>query len=452
MSLRQADTDEAVLYHAEDPNTVYDVLVLGAGVSGMSAAHHLLDSGLEVLVLEARDRLGGRVWTDRELAGFPVELGAEFIHGERAATWAWVERLHLQTLPWRKTDDSLVRTSDGQLLSMRDARLRDRGFDRTRSWDLPEEAARPMEDLESYLRRIGFSLAQLDHVRRAFANAAGDAMRHLDAASMLDSLESTELDGEGDYRILEGYDAIVEALGVGVEFETGRVIERVAWDANGVHVVTAAGEAFRAKTAIVTLPLGVLQSGTVRFDPELPAFKQRALTGMRTGPAVKLVYGFERGVLPDGVMALYAAGNPPMWWSPSHGHETEGSVWTAFVTGEGATELMRFGPEVALERGLETLRDEIGEDLPEVRSARAVDWRLDPFALGGYSHVLPGHRGAREGLAKANHPLYWAGEASAPEARACTVHGAMLAGLRAADEVRAALASEAHEADPASWL
>lgn len=429
---------------------VYDVLIIGSGMAGLSAAHALLDDDLEVLILEARDRLGGRVHTDRSFAGFPLELGAEFIHGERAATWRWVDRLGLATVRWTKQDDSWVRLADGRRLNMGEARAADPAFDLTRSWRAPDVSPRPLESFDRYLRRVGFDDEQLDYVRRSFANAEGESMRFLDAASMLESLGAGTADGEEDYRIVEGYGAIVEALGVGLEIRTNAVVERVTWRPDGVTVHTADGLVYRGKTAIVTLPVGVLQAGDVTFDPPLPDEKMRALAGLGMGPVVKLIYHFTEPLTPEHIMAVYAAGNPPMWWSPSFGQQTDTVVWTALVSGDGAVELLRLDEETALDRGLEALRLEVGRPGLKPLDAMLVDWYDDPFSLGGYSHVRPGHRGAREALAAPTPPLWWAGEATAPEVRAATVHRAILSGERAAVEVRYALTRRESEAPSAA--
>ena len=423
----------------QDPE-VYDVLVLGAGMAGLATGHALLEDDLDVLVLEARDRLGGRVHTDRQFAGFPLELGAEFIHGERAATWRWVDRLGLATVHWTKLDDSWVRLADGRRLTMREARAVSPALDVTRTWELPEVPPRPLESFGDYLRRVGFDRERLDYVRRAFANAAGESMRFLDATAILEGLNARELDGEEDHRILEGYGAIVEALGVGLEIHTQSVVRRVQWNDQGVVVTTDDGREFRGRTAVITLPLGVLQAGDVTFDPPLPAPKRQALAGLGMGPVAKFVYRFAEPLTPDEIQAVYAAGNPPMWWSPSAPHPTtEAVVWSALVSGDGLVELTRVSEEDALERALEAFRREVGRPGLRPLQAKLVDWSADPFARGGYSHVRPGHHGARELLAEPTPPLFWAGEATAPEERAATVHGALLTGERAAVEVRRAL-------------
>lgn len=418
-----------------------DVLILGAGVAGLAAAQSLLRDDLEVLVLEARDRLGGRAHTDRSFAGFPIELGAEFVHGERAATWRLIDEMGLRTVHWNKRDDSWVRLADGRRLLMAEARALSSAFDLSRSWELPDLPPRPFESFGAYLVRAGAGAETLDYVRRSFANAAGESIRHLDATATLASVRDV-IDGFEDFRMIDGYGAVVEALGVGTEIRTRSEVRRVAVAGGRVVVDTADGARFEAAAAIVTLPLGVLQSGAIEFDPPLAGSKLEALTALGMGPVAKLIYRFADPLTPPEIKAVYAEGNPPMWWSPSVGQDTDASVatvWTALVSGDGAVELLRFGHEDALERALESLRRELGRPGLRPLASLVVDWTADPYSYGGYSYVRPGGHGAREKLAAPTPPLYWAGEATQSEHRAATVHGALLSGERAAQEVRLAL-------------
>ncbi len=411
-------------------------LVLGAGVAGLAAAKALREAGEEVVVLEAKDRLGGRAYTDRTFADVPVEFGAEFIHGERAATWELIRDLKLPTLHWNKQDDSLVRLEDGALLTMADARATHPDFDITRSWALPEVEPLPFENWRNYLSRIGFDATQLRYVKRSYANACGESMRFLSAKAMLAALRGKgEEGGLGDYRLMSGYDTLVEHLATNLEVHAGDPVVRLEWVANGgVRVTTLDGQTHDADAAVVALPLGVLQADAVHFAPALPDTKQFALAGLRMGPVIKLVYKFAEPILDEGIMALYSRLNPPMWWSPSFGHAGAETVWTAFVSGDGAVDLLAAGEAGALERGLAALREELGRPDLKATATHLVNWPDDPYTRGGYSFVLPGHDGARERLAAPTPPLYWAGEATEPEHRAATVHGALLSGYRAAAE------------------
>lgn len=419
------------------------VLVLGAGLAGLAAARDLRDAGHDVVVVEARERIGGRVWTDRTFADHPVEFGAEFVHGDRVATWPLIERLGLRTRRWEKTGDSLVRLETGELMTMAEARATRPEFEATRSWtQLAGDTPLPTEDWRSYLVRMGFSLDQIQYVQRSFANASGEAMRFLSARAMLELVQNHDREnGVGDFRILDGYDRLPATLALDLDIRLGRAASGVRWG-DGVEVQLVDGERLRADALVVTAPVGVLQSGVLRFEPDLPPGKEAALIGLRMGPVIKMVYRFAEPIAPEEVEAIYSAENPPMWWSPSRGYDSECCIWTAFVSGGWAMDLLDWGPDGALREGLETLSGELGRELEPVE-ARLVNWPDDPWARGGYSFVLPGHEGARALLAEPTPPLFWAGEATEVEYRAATVHGAYLSGRRAAAEVAAFLASTA---------
>ena len=153
------------------------------------------------------------------------------------------------------------------------------------------------------------------------------------------------------------------------------------------------------------------------------------------GPVMKMVYLFDEPILDPAIGAIYAKGNPPMWWSPSLGRDGGAVVWTAFFTGDYARDMLEAGEAEALDRGLQTLREEIGIPSLMYRKARWVNWPEDEFARGGYSVCLPGHFDARDKLAQPTPPLYWAGEASAPHHLTAMVHGAYFTGARAAEEI-----------------
>ena len=414
------------------------VLVIGAGIAGLSAAYHLAQAGIEATVLEARDRIGGRVWTDRAFADIPVEFGAELIHGKspEVNTWEWVRKLALQTWHWNKIDDSMIRTDEGEWLTMGEARAASAELDVTRSWELGDvPAPTNEEDLGAYLRRIGFTEKQQRYVQRSFANAEGDSMRYLNAKAHAHLFKDSDAaDDYSDYRILDGYDAYYTRLADGLDIRLNTPVAEIAWSDNA-RVTTETGESHSADAAVVTLPLGVLQAGRVKFTPSLPAIKQAALAGLQMGPVMKLVYLFAEPILDPAIGAIYAKGNPPMWWSPSLGRDGGAIVWTGFLTGDYAREMLALGEEAALAKGLETLRDEIGKPELQPIKARWVNWPEDEYALGGYSVCLPGHYDAREKLAAPMPPLYWAGEASAPHHLTAMVHGAYFTGRRAANEI-----------------
>lgn len=332
---------------------------------------------------------------------------------------------------------------------MRHARESNPRWDITRSWRLPDvPVSDGDEPLESYLRRCGFDDETMGYARRAWVNAAGEAAHRLSALAALQDmgLRPTFSDpfygtpvpsaGEGDYRVREGYGRLLEALAEGLDIRLNHVVSAIDWSARPVQVTTHDGQVFSADQVLVTLPLAVLQAGAVAFTPALPDWKQHAIRTMQMAPAFKLVYRFAAPIAPAGTAALYSAGKPPMWWTPQPNAQA-GQVWLALATGDWARELLALGEQGAIARGLETLRAEFG--LPELTplEARIVNWAADPFTLGGYSTLPPGGDGLRESLALplANafgNVLFFAGEATAPNPYASTVHGAYVTGRRAA--------------------
>jgi monoamine oxidase len=264
-------------------------------------------------------------------------------------------------------------------------------------------------------------------------------MRFLSALAMVESIRGNFENGIGDYRIMDGYGAVVAGLAHGLDVRLSAPVAKVIHRSSGVRVELQDGERLDGDAAVITLPVGVLQCGSVAFAPELPESKRLSLRGLRMGPVIKLVFRFDRPIVEPHISAVYSANNPPMWWSPSFGHDSHAQVWTAFVSGDWAMELLSLDEDGALDAAVDALRDELDRDDFRVEDARLISWPDDPYSRGGYSFVLPGHDGARQSLAEPTPPLFWAGEATEPEGRAATVHGALESGIRAAHEVRSSL-------------
>jgi monoamine oxidase len=433
--------------HLRKRDLFMTTLIIGAGMAGLAAAEALQHGGQPAIVLEARDRVGGRVQTAHDLADFPVELGAEWIHGADVITWDWVQYYQLEAVYWEKSADALVRLYDGRLLTMPEARRVSPAWDQARGWAFDLPPATGQENFESYLRRVvGDDAEFLSYVRRSFANSAGDSMSRLSARAMLDELadydrpveSNPDIDYRADFRIVEGYSALYEGMAEHLDIRLNTPIRTIVWGDQGVTAIAANGERFHGEHAVITLPVGVLRSGNVRFEPALPAVKQQALQGLEMGPVMKMVYVFDQPITAPGVSAIFSRHNPPMWWTANYGREdTRVTVWSAFFSGDFAREMLALGEAAALEKGLDALREELGNSQIEPRFARWVNWVDDPYALGGYSITLPGYYEARQWLAQPTPPLYWAGEASVGHDACATVSGALESGLRAAQEILA---------------
>lgn len=431
--------------------------VIGAGMAGLAAANELQQVGREVVILEAKARVGGRTRTDYNLSSVPVELGAEFIHGSKVPTWELIKQAGLTTAQWTKQADALVQlepphaaAAGKPLMTMQDAQQTFAAFDVTRTWHLPDVPVKQGESWQAYLIRLGFTDTQLRYVARSFANAASDDADHFCADETLQSIQD-ETDGEGDYRILEGYTKLTAFLAEGLNIRLETPVHRIDWGKGSVSVHTHQ-ELLEVDNVIITVPLGVLKAGHIRFVPDLPQAKQDALAGLRIGPVIKLVYVFEEAIVPASTSAVYSRKGPPMWWSPNFGHPQQASgeqVWTAFASGDWARSLLSEAHETTTEamltNALNSLAQALDMSLPKPKTMKLINWPADPYTLGGYSYPAPGHTRARADLAAPTPPLFWAGEATAPVHQTATVHGALVSGRRAAQDVMVHIAKTAKD-------
>lgn len=403
-------------------------LVIGAGIAGLAAAQDLTAAGHKVRILEARNRVGGRIHTDRNLAEVPVELGAEFIHTSVVPTWEILNQAKIKTHYINQQSDLWIRLPDGTIRTVGE----EVSFSGVPlGW--PE--AQGEESVAAYLKRLGLEVHQAPYKLQEYISDYGDPDNLSVRAALEFMLDPTS--EEGDYRPLPGYDRVVQALAEGLDIELGAVVDTIAWGGPGVTVILADGRAYGADQVVITLPLGVLKAGRVRFVPELPQWKLSAIRRLGVATVLKLIYRFDGPILPKGINGLYVCGGlPDEWWSSSKGQRYGGEVMTAFAAGEKARQLLELGQERALAVGLATLREALGR--PDLTpSAQAWShWQDDPYALGAYSMAVVGATDARATLARPiEHKLFWAGEGTASNAWAGTVHGALQSGKRAAAEV-----------------
>jgi monoamine oxidase len=395
-----------------------EVIVIGAGVAGLAAAQELKHAGLEVLVLEARDRIGGRIHTLRP-AGWPVpvEAGAEFVHGKPPALLRIVGRearelrggyylagLRRADQLWQSVQEKL-----GSLPSLRERSVQD-AF-RTLRWRLRTSAE------ERWMAAAfveGFNAAPL---HRASVKAI---------AQQTEAAEKIE--GDRIARVVRGYDRVPLRLARGLRIELGSLVTRVRWDRKGVRVSTRSGS-FEAERAVITLPLGVLQEARELFDPPLPKRKQLSIRKLRMGPVVKTVLRFDKAFWPADLAFLFVRGERvPTFWRPL---PSRAPVLVGWAASRNALALRGRDPVGA---ALRSLQKGLGKKMAPLDSL-VFDWQRDPFARGAYSWVPVGALREQRRLAEPVGPLFFAGEATHFEGACGTVHGAIETGLRAAREI-----------------
>jgi monoamine oxidase len=430
---------------------VTDVIVMGAGMAGVTAARELSRHGFLVTVVEARDRTGGRMYSVRDFCGATVEGGAEFVHTGDAEIWPEIHAAALVVRPCPLARNSMFNLG---------------GRTRWLPWLLLHPGVWPALPILHRIRQLGpQDMSARDFIERegfrgrARVLAEMTLTAHLpgsvDEVGVRGLLEDRVLHLErGSYdRVVDGYDRLPEYIGRDLDIWHGFKIESVCWAPDGVRVVAGDGRELSARTAISTLPLGVLKSGAVRFLPELPEGKRSAFPHLEMGPVLKVLLHFRAPFWPSWLTNLGCGTGPvTLYWPVFYGTRSKPAVLTAYCTGPRAARLSRLGEDEAVAVVLADLRRLFPRADPHTAllAVRRIDWASDPYACGGYTFVRPGGTGARARLAAADTgALFWAGAATATPTIADTVQAAYLSGIRAAGEVRALLEG-APDAAPSS--
>ncbi len=398
-------------------------------MAGVKAAHDLHAAGKRVVVLEARDRIGGRIHTERTFAPVPIELGAEQIHTDRAETWVLVRAAGLRTVDLNRTR---VKLPDG---TWRTPEEMGKGWEGINFTDAP----RRDESLQAFYERMGLAreawpyqlrLLEIDN-EPAHKWSAEAILNH--AAVVHDPAEEV---GENDYRVLGGYDQLPRALIEGLDIRLNSPVARIEWEPGHVQVYSRSGEVFSAACAVLTIPVGVWKTRSIAFLPNLPAEKWSAVDALGIADIVKLHFLFDARVLPDDVDSIVDESTiPPVWWDASSGYaDFTGQVLVGWAAGDAARALIAAGETEALQMALASLRRTLDNPALTSREARMMQWNDEPFTRGAYTYTPPGAMFARPALAAPlDDTLFFAGEATA--AWYSFVHGAYQSGERAAREV-----------------
>ena len=432
-----------------------DVLVLGAGVAGLAAAEILCDAGLHVLLLEARERIGGRIYTARPPeTELPVELGAEFIHGQPREIWELVHRAGLPTLEvegerWYAEDSELTA---GEVFS-----AADEIFERL-------DPSAPDQSFREFLERNCADCSQRAKERAAaFVSGfhAADPAR-ISVHSLIAGMQADEqIEGSRGFRILGGYDTLVAHMLTAIEPQRltlclRTVVRVVEWERGAVQMAAEADggqSSFSAPRAIITLPLGVLKAssyeGAVQFSPVLPA---ESFAKLEMGSAVRVGLLFGERFWEDEALAARAGKSLanmsfvfsqddwfPTWWTTM---PTRSPRLTGWAGGTRARKLALTGEEFMVGRALESLGGIFGLErstLEGLLEGHYVhDWDADPFSRGAYSYAAVGGAESPRILSQPlQDTLFLAGEATEFTGHSGTVHGAIASGHRAAQQVLA---------------
>jgi monoamine oxidase len=440
-----------------------DVVIIGAGAAGLAAARALDEQGVDVVVLEARERIGGRVFTLHDPnTPVPIELGAEFIHGSAPELDSILAEARLPSLDitgrrWAASGSKLRPLDDfwtklDKVMRRLDSKRRvDRSFEeflntKPGGRGLAAERRLALEFVEGF---HGADPARISERALSDGGSPGDDVRERRIG-----------------RIVAGYDSIIDTLAapLGDRIRRSAIVTRIRWAPGNVSVEARHPDgrgrpALSARAAIVAIPLGVLkagagETGAIEFDPELRT-KRESLEHLAMASVIRIVlrlserfwasewFAKQSGRQDLDTLAFLHTNDDkfPIWWTA---YPVRAPVITGWHGGPGATALAQLASEEIESLAIESLAGQLGIPARKMRAmvegAWIHDWEHDPFARGVYSYQTVNGNDAPAALAKPlRSTLFFAGEATDVDGRTGTVHGAIATGRRAAEEVQRSL-------------
>jgi monoamine oxidase len=411
-----------------------DVVIVGAGMAGLRAAQVLTGAGKSVIVLEARNRIGGRVMTDRTGFGIPIELGASWIHDSNKNPLTPIAKAAAVKTP--VSDYSERVWHGGVLLEEKTSDQTNKAF--LAQLDKATKGAKATESIRDVIERSAGSLS--DSAREDFewqlaTNVEYDLGAEAELISASRFNDGTDL--EEHNLIVLGYDQVVHAVGGSIPVRLGETVKRIEQVSGGALVHSTSG-VFTAKDVIVTLSVGVLKSGSVEFSPPLSQKKKDILSRMSMGVLSKTFLRFPKVFWPlepdflGRIAPLSDRGNWGEWLNVAKFVGTP--VLAALNGGKHARALETMSEQDIAREAMAALRT-VFPQAPDPIGVLQTRWSTDPLALGSYSFLPVGAQaGDRAALGEREGALSFAGEACSAD-HAETVHGAYLSGEAAAKAI-----------------
>lgn len=423
-----------------------DVLIIGAGAAGLAAAKELSGAGHKVTVLEARNRIGGRIYTLHEPNNAtPIELGAEFIHGRATEVLNVLREAGLMFYDvterhWYFHDKVLVDSEEfWKPLNKTMEKLKEIDADLSFQEFLDRYASESIE-----AKPIATLFVEGFHASKAEKIGVQGLIRANEA--------SDQIDGDHSFRIFNGYDSVTnwfynQAVNNGAVFHLNSIVEQIEWRQKSVSVITTT-DRYEGSCAIITLPLSVINE--VRFVPAI-ASKREAVKKLIMGNVIKISLIFQEPFWES--VKFRTKDEQKDGWNLGFIHSPDASIptwWTqlpirvpllvGWAGGSRAEKIMTATKDQLLDNAMDSLQYICGIPRKRIQdnlqATHIHNWHDDPFTRGAYSYVPVNGLEAQAELARSNeNTLFFAGEATNTEGHLGTVHGAIATGLRAAREI-----------------
>jgi len=424
------------------------IIVVGAGIAGLTAAKHLSGLGFDVTVLEARQRIGGRIWT-ANLQDQPIDLGAQWIVSVVDNPIA--KFCQEQNFKKVANDEDSVRVYESNGTAFGDDEAErlyaqaQKLIDQTRTLNQQRIAARQPDITMADAIRMVEKNPQPTPREQRYGNWVIASEVETSESESVDRVslrnywaEDEEESFENSHFFLPGgFSQITTMLAQGLDICLGQPVTKVHWASDGVEVVTDQ-ETFRADRAIITLPLGVLKAGMVQFTPELPAKKLQAVQSLGFGAIHKIALRFDKKFWKDDEQLLGYASDMPgkfiEWWN--YARLAGSTILSLWSHGDAARKLEDQGPQVAIDEAMKSLRAVFKSTIPEPVDSQATSWITDPYSRGAHVYLPVGTSYDQlDALAvPLGNRLYFAGEATSRR-HLGTAHGAWFSGLREAERI-----------------